>query len=149
MKSIAAMMFLIVGIAASPAYAALGGDEASVAQDQSHLSGRVLRIVRAQNFNMHEMQASTGTVIREYVSPEGTVFAVTFQGPALPDMKQVLGAYYDQFTRAAQARGVTHGPLVIREPGLVVQISGHMRAFMGRAYAPEMLPAGVTAEAIQ
>ena len=149
MKSIAAMMFLTLAIATAPAYAALGGDEGSVAQDQAHLRGRVLRIVRAQNFNMHEMQASTGTVIREYVSPAGTVFAVTFQGPALPDMKQVLGSYYDQFKRAAEARGVTRGPLVIRQPGLVVQISGHMRAFMGRAYAPEMLPAGVTAEAIQ
>jgi Protein of unknown function (DUF2844) len=32
---------------------------------------------------------------------------------------------------------------------MVVQISGHMRAFLGRAYVPQMLPAGVRAEDIR
>ncbi len=142
-------MFLALVLSAVPGYAALGGDEASIGADQAQLKGRVLRVERTQNFQLHEIQAATGTVIREYVSPAGSVFAVAFQGPALPNMKQLLGSYYDQYARAAQARGVTHGPLIIKEPGLVVQMSGRMRAFTGRAYVPEMLPAGVTAEAIR
>ena len=149
MKIVTAVVLLAVAVSAVPAFAALGADEASVAADQAQLSGRVTRIVRGQRFNMHEIQASTGTLIRQYVSPAGTVFGVAFEGSALPNMKQLLGPYYDQYLRAAQAQGITRGPLVIREPGLVVQVSGHMRAFTGRAYAPNMLPSGVTAEAIR
>jgi hypothetical protein len=40
-------------------------------------------------------------------------------------------------------------PLVIEQPGLVVQIGGHPRAFAGRAYVPEMLPTGVRTEDVQ
>jgi hypothetical protein len=32
---------------------------------------------------------------------------------------------------------------------LVVRIGGHVRAFVGRAYVPEMLPSGVRAEDVQ
>jgi hypothetical protein len=149
MRTMTAMMMLALVLSAAPGYAALGGDEASVGADQAQLKARVLRIVRAQNYDVHEIQASTGTVVREYVSSAGHVFAVAFQGPAVPNMKQLLGSYYDQYQRAAQARGVTHGPLIIKEPGLVVQISGRMRALTGRAYLPEAIPAGVTTEAIR
>ncbi len=149
MKITTAVMLLGLALSAAPGYASLGGNESSVGADQAQLKGRMLRTVRAQNYDVHEIQASTGTVIREYVSPAGHVFAVTFQGATLPNMQQVMGTYYDQYVRAAQARGVTHGPLVIREPGLVVQITGRMRALRGRAYVPEMVPTGVTVEAIQ
>jgi len=37
----------------------------------------------------------------------------------------------------------------IQEPGLVVQVAGHMRAFFGKAYVPQMLPAGIRAEDIR
>jgi Protein of unknown function (DUF2844) len=32
---------------------------------------------------------------------------------------------------------------------LVIQISGHMRSFVGRAYVPQMVPAGVKVEDIR
>jgi len=38
---------------------------------------------------------------------------------------------------------------MIQEPGLVVQTGGHMRAYFGRAYVPELVPQGVTIEEIQ
>jgi hypothetical protein len=40
-------------------------------------------------------------------------------------------------------------PLMIELPGLVVEQSGHARAFAGRAYVPDMLPTGVRTEEIQ
>jgi len=67
-------------------------------------------------------------------------------------MRQVLGSYFDQYVQAAKAhRAVRVGrrPLVIEEPGLVMNVRGHPRGFVGRAYVPEMLPAGVRAEDIQ
>jgi hypothetical protein len=136
---------------AFPARAALGGDVASVQADQVHMQGNLRKTVVAA-YTVHEIQAATGTVVREYVSPEGKVFAVSWQGPWLPDMHQVLGSYFDQYAQATKAQtGVraARRPLLIEQPGLVLQMEGHSRSFSGRAYLPDQLPSSVTQEAIQ
>ena len=134
-----------------PAWASLGGDAASIEADQVHLQGT--RTTKpAQSYTVHEIQAGTGTVVREYVSPEGKVFGIAWHGPWLPDLRQLMGGYFEQYRAAVQSRSSTRivrKPVVIDQPGLVVQIGGHMRAFAGRAYAPGMLPSGVRAEDIQ
>lgn len=128
--------------------ASLGGDVNSVQMDLAKMQG-TLRTTSRDSYTVHEIQASTGVAVKEYVSSAGKVFAVTWQGPFHPDLRQLLGAYFDQFSEAetaqrAQRRG--RGPLLIQQTGLVVQISGHMRSFLGKAYVPQMLPAGVHAE---
>lgn len=142
---------LIIASAPVGAWASLGGDAASVQADQIHLQGR--RSMKAVGANtVHEIQGTSGTVVREYVSSEGKVFGIAWQGPWMPDMRQLLGSYFDQYAHANQAQKGTRirrGPVLINEPGLVVQIGGHPRAFAGRAYVPEMLPSGVRAENIQ
>ena len=150
LKRLAIAAALLIA-AATPAWASLGGDAASVQADQVHMQGS-RRTMVAKSYTVHEIQAATGTVVREFVSPEGKVFGVAWQGPWPPDMRQVLGSYFDQFVQAAKSRGgarMGRRPLVINQPGLVVQTGGHMRAFAGRAYVPEMLPSGVGAENIQ
>jgi hypothetical protein len=135
-----------------PAFAGLGDDVSSVQADQVHMQGS-LRTTQAQAYTVHEIQAPTGIVVREYVSPtSGKVFAVAWQGPWPPDMRQILSNYFRQYQQAAQAQATSRAgrhPLLIQEPGLVVQAGGHMRSFAGRAYVPEMLPQGVSAEAIR
>ena len=137
--------------AAMPAEASLGGDAASIQADQLHMQGsRTMKA--AESYTMHEIQAANGTVVREYLSAEGKVFAIAWHGPWIPDMHQLLGSYFDQYAQANQAqRGarMRRGPILINQPGLVVQIGGHPRAFTGRAYVPEMLPSGVGAGNIQ
>jgi hypothetical protein len=136
---------------AFPARAALGGDAASVQADQLHMQGS-LRKTAATAYSVHEIQAPTGTVVREYVSPEGKVFAVSWQGPWLPDMHQLLGSYFDQYAQAAKAQAgvrAARRPLLIEQSGLVLQMGGHNRSFSGRAYLPDQLPSSVTQEAIQ
>jgi hypothetical protein len=106
----------------------------------------------AASYTVHEIQGTAGTVVREYVSSEGKVFGIAWQGPWVPDMRQLLGSYFDQYAQANQTQKgarMRRGPVLINEPGLVVQIGGHPRAFAGRAYVPEMLPSGVRAESIQ
>lgn len=110
------------------------------------------RVTTADSYTVHEIQAGTGTVVREYVSADGKVFAVAWQGPWPPDMHQLLGDYFDQYTQAVKARStgrIARRPLSIEEPGLVFQMTGHSRSFSGRAYIPERLPTSVTAEAIR
>lgn len=134
----------------SPAFAELGGDASSVQADQAAMQAS-LRTTTAQAYTIHEIQAPTGIVVREYVSPtSGKVFGVAWQGPWPPEMRQILGNYFAQYQQAAQAN--THAgrrPLAIQQPGLVVHAGGHMRSFAGQAYIPGMLPQGVSAETIR
>ncbi len=136
----------LVSLAVSvPAAATLGEDVTSVRADRTQMDA-TLQITSAGKFAVHEIQLPSGTTVREYVSPAGMVFAVSWQGPWLPDLRQVLGRYFDQFAGAAKPKLGGTGRRVIQQPGLVVQSGGHMRAFSGRAYAPQMLPRGVAAE---
>lgn len=138
-----------------PAWASLGGDTSTVQADQIHLQG-TRRMIAAQSYTVHEIQAANSTVVREYVSGDGMVFAVAWRGPWLPDMRQLLGSYFEQYQAAMQAQSgtgsgthIVRRPVMVNQPGLVVQIGGHIRAFGGRAYIPELLPSGVRVEDIQ
>lgn len=134
-----------------PAFAALGGNVDSVQADEAYMKATI-KIAQANAYAVHEIKAPTGTVVREYVSPTGRVFGVAWQGPFVPEMRQLLGAYFDRYSEAAKAQRESHverRPLDIQEPGLVVQTAGHMRAYYGRAYDPELLPAGVSANDVR
>jgi hypothetical protein len=144
-----AAVLLILG--ALPAWASLGGDRASVDADQVHLQGtRTTKAV--ESYTVHEIHAAGGVVVREYVSADGKVFAIGWNGPWMPDLRQLLGGYFEQYVQAAKAQNAARPgrrPLMIEQPGLVVEVGGHPRAFTGRSYVPEMLPAGVRAEEIR
>ena len=134
-----------------PAFAGLGEDVSSVQADQARFKG-TLRSTQAEGYTVHEIKAATGTVVREYVTASGKVFAVAWQGPWPPNMRQVLATYFDSYQTAAKAQHSAHAgrrPLVIEQPGLVVHAGGHMRSYAGHAYIPDMLPQGMSAEAIQ
>lgn len=131
-----------------PAGAELGGNVATIQADQEHMKG-TRRVISNAAYSVHEIQASTGTMVREFVSPAGTVFAVAWQGPWTPDLRQLLGSYFDQYTQAVQNKRARRAPVSIQEDGLVVEAGGRMRSFSGRAYLPQMMPQGVTAQAIK
>jgi hypothetical protein len=142
---------LVMLSTASPMWAALGGDAASIQADQIHMQG-TRRMIAAESYTEHEIQGATGTVVREYVSADGKVFAVAWHGPWLPDMRQILGTYFEQYAQAVQSESsgrMGRRPVKVEQPGLVVQIGGHIRAFAGRAYIPDMLPSGMRVEDIQ
>ncbi len=107
-----------------------------------------LRVTQTSAYTLHELQTPAGVAVREYVSPVGKVFAVVWHGPSRPDLKQLLGSHFEAFRQALQARGPGHGPVLVQLPGLVVQLGGHMRDFVGRAYLPDDIPAGVHTEEI-
>ncbi|MBI4292547.1 MAG: DUF2844 domain-containing protein [Betaproteobacteria bacterium] len=128
------------------ARAVLGGDVASVHSDRAELNA-ALRTTPANQFTQFDLQLPSGTTVREYVSATGAVFAVSWDGPSLPDLRLLLGSYFQQYRDAVRSGGV--GARVVKQPGLVVYTGGHMRAFRGRAYVPQLLPPGVAAEEIR
>jgi Protein of unknown function (DUF2844) len=136
---------------ASPSFAALGGDVSSVQTDQAQMKASI-KVTTSQAYSLHEIKTEMGTVVREFVSADGRVFAVAWRGPSLPPMQQILGTYFHQFSAGVQAHHEAHvgrRPLNIQQPGLVVQSNGHPRGYFGRAYVPQMLPAGVTPDQIR
>jgi hypothetical protein len=126
-------------------FASLGGNLESVQSDQAKMmANRNSR--EALRYTVHEMKTPAGVVIREYVSSAGRVFGIAWQGPFLPDMRQLLGSYFPQFSAAAKRQRESHVGrhlLNIQEQGLVAEANGHMRAYSGRVYVPTLLPEGV------
>lgn len=132
------------------ARAALGDNVASVLSDQSRMKG-TLHSVDLKTYVMHEI-TTPGTVVREYVSNDGLVFGVSWEGQFPPDFQQVLGSYYEQAKQAAAQQQQTHpqrAPVAIDTPGLVFQQAGHPRSFHGTAYVPQLVPNGIPASDIR
>jgi hypothetical protein len=131
-----------------PAFAELGGNLSSVEADQLKMKGTLHTTVAAA-YTVHEIQTPAGTLVREYVAPTGIVFAVAWRGPKVPDLRQTLGAYFKQFAGAPRPAHPNHAHFVVNEPNFVLQSSGHMRAYFGRAYDPQLLPQAVAVTDIQ
>jgi uncharacterized protein DUF2844 len=133
-----------------PAAAVLGDTAASVLNDQARMKG-TLRSVDNRTYVMHEITSSTGIVVREFVSPQGAVFGVAWEGQFPPDLQQLLGPYYQQAQQSQVAAQQTdsqqprrrRGPIIIETPDLVLYETGHARNFHGQAYIPQLVPQGV------
>ncbi len=139
---------LLTSALCTQAWAALGDAAASVTSDSRALAARP-RLAQRAAYTVQELQTPTGTVIREFVAPSGTVFAVSWRGPFKPNMSLLLGQYFAEYARARRGPGSTRSRLVIEQPQLVVHAGGHMRSFAGIAYVPRLLPAHVTEADLQ
>lgn len=135
-------MFLSIG--SGSVCAALGGNIASIEQDRMQMKATVPVKIAAEKFTVHEMTLTSGTRVREYITTMGTVFAVTWRGQTIPDLRQLMGDYFDTYTTAAKSQQSQRSHLTIQQDDLVVHSGGHMRAYMGSAYVPKLLPVGVT-----
>ena len=137
--------FILQLLLISPAFGSLGGALDSVQADQSRMMATI-KTTDARAYSIHEITTPAGVVVREYVSASGRVFGVAWQGPFMPDMRLILGVYFQHFSVAAKGQRETHcnrNLLLISEPGIVVESGGHMRSYSGRAYDPGLLPEGV------
>jgi hypothetical protein len=129
------------------AHATLGQNVSTVDGDQIRLHA-VARAATSQGaYAVHLLTTPSGTLVREYVAPNGVVFGVAWEGPTLPDLKSMLGASFDTYVAATATRRGT--PLAVSDSDLVVFSGGHLRAFAGHAYLPHAVPVGVDVGVIQ
>ncbi|MBW0448864.1 DUF2844 domain-containing protein [bacterium M00.F.Ca.ET.228.01.1.1] len=155
--------------AVQSAHAALGGApmtppaDASVSSRTMHPSSAVLRSASGAAssasastttaYTVRQTTLGNGTVVREYLAADGSVFGIAWNGPQMPDLNEMLGSYFPQYVAgvkaARAARGGARGPVAVDQSSLVVQSGGHMGAFSGRAWLPPALPAGVSGSDIQ
>lgn len=134
-----------------PAFAALGASVDSVQHDQARMQAKIT-IAANPAYTVHELTSPLGVVVREYASPSGSIFAVSWRGHFMPDLRQLLGTYFEQYAMAARGqreRQAGRSFLMVREPSLVVQSVGHLREYSGRAYDPTLIPSGVSADDLQ
>lgn len=137
----------------SIAHASLGGDSSSIEADRmvmraEHAAKQTLS--STGSYTVHETTLPSGTLVRQYVSSAGVVFAVTWKGPHIPNLQQILGDHFKTLV-AHQAKQTLAGHRSISHHAadLVIESSGHPRSFVGRAYLPTALPAGITPQDIQ
>ena len=132
---------LSMAILTPPALAALGGEALSVDADVARMKGQA-RSSAVAGYTVCQITLPSGTVVNEYVSSEGKVFAVTWKGAVVPDLNQTLGTYFPQYQAAAALTAhAGHNHLAVRQQDLVVLTGGHMRAWVGKAYLMSLLPA--------
>jgi hypothetical protein len=145
-----ASLALLLLAASGPARAALGGTVESVETDRRALAASRLPSVAQALYQVHEIEVG-GTRVRQYLSPQGLVFGVAWEGLAHPDLDTLLGPYAPAW-REAEARAPRspgRRAHTVTAPNLVVERWGHMRYVQGRAWDPALLPSGVSADAIR
>ena len=134
---------LIAALLPHVASATLGQPEITVNTDVAQSHAAIKSSEDRTSYRVHEIQLPSGTVMREFVAPNGSVFAVAWQGPTRPDLRQVLGQYFDVFASVTRTKLTDRRHLQIQQGDLVLQSGGHMRALSGRAYLQSAIPSGV------
>jgi hypothetical protein len=143
--AIALIIFLFVQVA--PSWAVLGQPVASVHSDQQRMRGEIRSVIHT-GYSVQQITTPDGGVVKEYVTPTGMVFAVSWQTRTMPNLQQLFGSYFSQFQQVSEAKSRRRRGVVVRTNQLVVESGGHMRSFHGRAYIPTLLPPNVPLSAI-
>ncbi len=143
-------LFLVVLLPARQTLAALGQSVESVESDRQSLSAVRGAMTAHRDYTVHEIKTESA-VVREYVSPAGIVFAIAWDGLVHPDLTRLLGTYAGEYQEALRQTPQTKGrrQLQVRTSRVVVEKWGHIRDMKGRAYAPDLVPAGVSIDAIK
>ena len=140
----------LVSLVPGRARATLGGTLDSVESDRRTFlaAGRVT--TDRGKFTVHEFSTGAST-IREYVGSDGIVFAITWTGSRSPDLATLLGSYTDQYNeaRANTARRPGARNSSIKADDVIVEKWGQVGNLQGRAYAPTLIPNGVSINEIQ
>jgi hypothetical protein len=144
------LLILAVSFVCTPAaHAALGGDAASIAADAAQLRG-VEQQSMGPSFGMVAITTDNGILVHEFVDDSGLVFAVNWSGPAVPDLRGLLGSYFASYASVLSGLPNPGRQRAIHAitADLVVVCGGHLRAYTGLAYLPARVPAGVAPETL-
>jgi hypothetical protein len=144
------LLFAAFLATAGPVMAALGESADSIVADRKALSAAQGVTTAPKSYSVQEI-ISASTTVREYISPDKTVFGVAWNGLSTPDLTQLLGSYAGEYHRALQSTPRKHGRRVdrITTNRLVVERWGHMRNLRGRAFVPDLIPPGVSVDDIK
>ena len=145
-RLLSALTLTLTGVCA---HAGLDEPVARIAQDQLAFKSAPARVTHAAAFDRHELLTTDGVNVHEFVGRNGRVFAVTFNGPAMPDLKVLLGGRFNESAAAVHPSPSTHKVYTHSSRTLELSIVKLPRGFAGSAFVPGAIPAGVTARDLQ
>jgi len=155
LRAIAAALMIA---ASGPTHAQLGTTvaiDASGTSSSSSTPGATAAVMHQASNSAVRWQESTDANqirVRQYVSSSGQVYAVSWDGPAIPDVAVLLGTWFDRYRQDASAALPNASGLHssrVSSSDLMVETAVRLRDFNGRAWLPSALPAGVTAADIE
>ena len=128
----------------SPAWAGLGEQQSSIARDQATIRGATVQVTQHAHYALHAVSSPTGAQLHEYVAHSGMVFATTWSGRSLPNLKNILGAHYARYQQVIAVPHTNHHVLNITDGDFVVSMRKTQREFHIAAYVPTLMPQGTT-----
>lgn len=137
---IAALILIFAGLLPSISYGELGGDVTSIFSEQKKFNSQ-LSSTQQGEFIVYTQTLTSGIILQEYLSRNGTVFAVTWSGPALPNLQIVLGSYFKEYLAAIKE---SQRSISINTDSVIIQSSGMMGSFQGFGFLPKQAPIGFT-----
>lgn len=153
-RSVAALFVAVIGLTCtSSALAVLGQPLAAGSVTSPGTTARSTgmsakaAVTSSSGYTVSKTVMESGTVLTEFATPAGIVFALSWEGPFMPDLSSLLGAYFATFKTQADATRTQRNigtPVGVDTGSLVVRSSGRMRNFSGYAYAPDLIPSGVS-----
>jgi hypothetical protein len=153
---------LVAASAAAPCLASLGRTPSTFAGTSTVHKARALAAANggsgtsggsgsaSAGYSVSTTTLASGTTVREYVGADGVVFAVTWNGPFLPDLRELLGQHFATLrNESARQPKAGRGQILVAQPDLTIESGGHMRAYAGRAWINSRLPAGFDTDALE
>jgi len=140
-------------LASTAACATLGEKVETVEADRVRLQGE-RRVVQAATARLetHVITQADGSRIKEFVAPDGIVFAVSWSTRLKPRLEALLGAHAPRYAAAARqslaAPGIRRN-VTLASDDLVVQASVHLNAHVGLAYLRSRVPEGVNIDELR
>jgi hypothetical protein len=135
---------------AMPAAARAGLGDIIAGPEQAQANGQALSSSQPDFAVYESAQPLSEVTVHQYVARASSrVFTVDWTGPRMPDLKSLLGGYFDAYQTArsnAPRRGLH--TLAIETPELVMYANGPNGNIRGRAWAPALVPANLDAEAV-
>jgi hypothetical protein len=132
-----------------PAQAALGDIVPAAARVNLAASAAATQLLAGGALRVTQSVDAAGTRVSEYVATaSGQIVAYTWQGPSAPNLETLLGRYAADYQHGAIALHVADRDNLhaarVDTPSVIVESGGLMRSYLGRAWLPGALPAGVT-----
>ncbi|RKP59432.1 DUF2844 domain-containing protein [Pararobbsia silviterrae] len=150
LKPYSALAVMVSTVLSVNAYAALGGSPTLPAAAASTMAGVSIAAATSSRYTVREETLANGTTEREYLTTSGEVFGIGWSGPFQPDLQNFMGSdVFSEYSAALRAATGHRGGVSMTFDGVVVQIGGHPRHFVGRAYVVDLVPSGVDVSAIQ
>jgi len=134
-----------------PAQAALGEMRSLPAASAPASTGAQRSVAAMARYTVQEDLRPDGSRVREYLAPDGRVFAVSWNTLYKPNLSVMLGQSFPTYATAAQQaalRGGIQRQFRHDNSELVVVSTGHLNVFSGHAYLRSLWPQGLSPQAL-